>query len=95
MCLESCFECEDPCWSVYNDLPGFSGMPAAESKNPVIVAGPPCHSEPLGKQVFERSDDAQPAGRMLRDNKNASVPEDAKSSSGILTYEKPWYAVGD
>ena len=95
MCLESCFECQDPCWTVNNDLPGQPGLPATESKNPVIVAGPPCHTEPLCKQVFERSDGVQPAEQELRENKNGSIPEDAKSSSGISTYEKPWYAVGD
>ncbi|VVB54277.1 Uncharacterised protein [uncultured archaeon] len=68
MCLEDCFACQEPCWP-RDELPVAS--PAA---------GYPCHSEPLSKQVFERSDDAQPAGRKLQD---------------IPIYERPWYVVGD
>lgn len=88
MCIEFCFECQEPCWPVYDDLPGNSGIPATESKNHVIVVGPPCHS-------FERPDDAQPAERGLQENKNGSVPEGEKLPSGISSYEKPWYVVGD
>lgn len=56
MCLESCFECQDPCWP-------RDELPAAPP-----AAGYLSHSEPLSKQVFERSDDAHPAGRKLQVN---------------------------
>ena len=82
MCLESCFECQEPCWPI-EFAPMTPGIEGYTEPDEVVsklfpaappAAGYPCHSG------TERSDDAQPAGPTLQD---------------IPNYEKRWCAVGD
>lgn len=60
MCLESCFECQEPCWNT-NYLPEVSnsGPPADESKRSIISAGPPNHT---GLNIPPLLGDPYPAG---------------------------------
>ena len=89
MCLESCFECQEPCWPRDDLLPAVS-PPIADFS---------CHGQ-RGKYGLH---DHQPVDAKSRDHEKlarreidmATLPGEMPGSSPSFQYEKPWYVVGD
>lgn len=91
MCLESCFDCQEPCWDT-NCQPevSISGLPEDESKNCVISSGLSCQlmTEPQPARVLLQGQHEKQARRET---------DMGYQPSGMLgaDYKKPWYAVSD
>lgn len=60
MCLESCHECQEPCWNRDQPIPAALAVPS-------VAAGAPCLANCNTVLNATVSHDVQPAGRELQE----------------------------